>query len=145
MNTNTNKWNVIGRGLNGWHAKAPNVRGSGGTFESYLSQAVDGALIYDASEADVGAFTKLVLSGPMVDPSLAPNEVDRFGKRDRETALAMAPMLAGCYQAYALAAGTDREFSGLDTVGVGIFEALLRTVPGIKIGRVLYGQATWEG
>jgi hypothetical protein len=30
-------------------------------------------------------------------------------------------------------------------VGVGVYEALLRKVPGIKIGRVRNGAVEWEG
>ncbi len=86
MTTETREWHIIGRGLNGWHAAGINVRSSGGDIEPrvwwadghtippYQANAIDGALVYDASEADIDAFSKHVIAGPMVNPALDTDE-----------------------------------------------------------------------
>ena len=153
------RWHVIGRGFAGWHAEGVNVSSSGGQLmpytywtgeqcSGYLSEAVEGALVYDVShlerdEVASEAFMHLVISGPIVKPSLPPDGVSRFGKSEREAALMMSPALGGAFKTYALAAQAEG-FSGLDYVGVGVYEALLRTVPGIKIGHVHNGEVVWE-
>jgi hypothetical protein len=85
-----------------------------------------------------------VISGPICSADLEPDQVDRFTARDRETAARMLPGLGGAFQTFALLAQSEK-FSGLDRVGVGVYEALLRKVPGIKIGRVRNGAVEWEG
>ena len=77
------EWHVIGQGFAGWHAIGVNVRSSGGQ------------LVYDASKADPAAFTKHVISGPMVDPSLGLLESNRYSKENRENAAKMQPGLGG--------------------------------------------------
>lgn len=146
------QWYVIGRGFAGWHARGINVSSSGGDLEprpwgaggmttGYLSEAIDGCLIYDAIDADPAAFTRLVLAGPMVDPKLPADGVDRFA--NRATAAAMAPALVGAFGTIAALASTP-SYGGLDTVGVGVFRALLATVPGIKLGTVIGGVIRWD-
>ena len=78
----TDEYHIIGRGLVGWHADGINVRSSGGDIEPrtwwtdghiippYQAQAVEGAPVYDAAGADVDAFSKFVISGPMVNPGV---------------------------------------------------------------------------
>lgn len=148
------RWYVIGRGFNGWHAEGLDVSSSGGCLEDYthwtgqkckgyVSDAYSGCLVYDASEATFAAFSRLVMSGPMVSPKLGLFEVSRFSDKDRATAALMAPGLAGTYKALAIAA-QDPEYGGLDCVGIGIYEKLLRKVPGIRIGKVIKGAVVWE-
>jgi hypothetical protein len=153
------EWHVIGRGFNGWHAKGVNVSSSGGdivprTFwtgermATYTEQAVEGALVYDAkaceeSEEGRAAFIKLVFSGPMVNPELPPNGVEHFSDADRKAALRMLPGLSGGYDTLAMLAQSEA-FTGLDYIGVGVFEALLRSVPGVRIGHVKNGAIAWE-
>jgi hypothetical protein len=148
MTTQKQPWLVIGRGFNGWHASRVNCSLSGAYGEARGAElardAADGALVYDASAADSGAFVRLVLSGPMVDPALPPDGVDSCSAGLRHAMLEMAPALGGAFQTYALAA-QDEKFRGLDRVGTGVYEALLRTVPGVKIGRVVAGEIVWEG
>jgi len=145
-------WHVIGRGFSGWHATGINVTSSGGDLEprpwwaggmttGYLSEAVDGCLVYDAIDADPAAFTRLVLAGPMVDPALPAEGVSRF--MDRQTAAAMAPGLVGAFGTIAAMAASPA-YGGLDTVGVGVFRGLLATVPGIKLGTVIGGVIRWD-
>lgn len=148
------RWAVIGRGFNGWHATGVDVSSSGGDLNpytywtgaavpGYLAEAIEGALVYDASEADSVAFTRHVMNGPMVNPALAPNEVDRFTKADRDRALQMAPALGGGFKTLAVLAQSEK-FTGLDRVGVGVYEGLLRKIPGVKIGKVVKGKVEWE-
>ena len=131
-----NEWFVIGRGFAGWHAKGVNVRSSGGDIvprtywtgarmASYLEDAVDGALVYDAEALEgtdaESAFTRQVVSGPMCDPSLPPDGVLRYCEP------------------------TDgKEFTSFDMVGVAVFERVLRQIKGIKIGHVRDGAIEWE-
>lgn len=148
------RWAVIGRGFNGWHATGVDVSSSGGQLDpytywtgapvaGYLAEAIEGALVYDAEAADPNAFVKLVMNGPMVNPALPLDGVDRFTKADRDAALRMAPALGGGYKNIAVLAQSEK-FTGLDRVGVGIFESLLRKVPGVKIGKVQNGAVCWE-
>lgn len=146
-------YHVVGRGMAGWHAKGINVSSSGGDLDNgmywtgeptigYRHKAIDGALVYDAKDADPAAFARLIISGPMVDPALPPDGVSRFA--DHETAARMAPVLSGAFQTIALAASSPG-YSGLDTVGVSVYRELLRAVPGIKIGTIRTGGTIdWE-
>jgi hypothetical protein len=148
------RWAVVGRGFNGWHAQGIDVSSSGGQLDpyeywtgekvaGYLAEAIEGALVYDAEKADPVAFTRHVMGGPMVNPALAPNEVDSFTKADRDTALRMAPALGGGFKTLAVIAQSEK-FTGLDRVGVGVYEGLLRKVPGVRIGKVVKGKVEWE-
>jgi len=147
------EWYVIGRGLAGWHASGINVSSTGGDLEprawwaggmttGYLAEAVDGCLIYDASEADARAFTAFILSGPMVDPKLQPGEIARF--TDQAAAARMAPLMSGGFKTLATRAATDRDFHGLDSVSVSVYRGLLAAVPGMKLGTVQGGVIVWD-
>lgn len=147
------KFRLIGKGLSGWHASGKDNHGnkvSSSTYDTregqlneYVSQAENGALVYDASMADSEEFTDFVCSGPMCDPYLENGKVHSFSKEDRKTALIMAPALSGGFQTYALLA-QDEKFSGLDYVAIDIYEALLRKIPGIRLGKVNDGNVIWE-
>jgi hypothetical protein len=144
-----NEWMVIGRGFNGFHAKGVNVSSSGASsVEEYIGNAVEGALVYDAAHLEdnaegARAFIALIMGGPMVDCRLPPSGERRFGEEDRAAAKRMAPGLEGAYQTLAERA-QDPAYGGLDSVGVGIYEALLCAVPGIKIGHVRGGEVVWN-
>lgn len=153
MTTKT-RWDVIGRGFNGWHATGDGISSSGGDLNGYeywtgakvagyLAEAKEGALVYDAENADVPAFVEFVVNGPMVQPTLPPDAVFSFDGKARQSLAHMAPALGGGYRALALAA-QDEKYTGLDRVGVAVFERLLRKVPGIKIGKVHNGAVIWE-
>ena len=147
-------WHVIGRGKAGWFAQGLNVRSSGGDLNpytywtgekcgGYVGEAVEGCFAYDAENAPDEVYVEFVLSGPMVDPKLGPEEVDSFTQKDRETAARMMSGLGGGYKTLA-AVAQDEKYGGLDRVGVGIYERLLRQIPGIKFGRVHNGAIVWE-
>ena len=126
-------WAVIGRGWVGWHASGHNVTGSGGTLEGYLAEALHGALVYDASEADEDAFQCFVIRGPMVDPTLPPGAWKKW--EGHTTALAMLPGLGGDFAT--LARGAIEGGTSLDYVAPDVYERLLREcVPGVRLGRV---------
>jgi hypothetical protein len=141
------KYYVVGRGLAGWHAKGINVSSSGGDLDNgvywtgeptigYRHEAVDGALIYDAIDADPDAFTRFIISGPMVDPKLPAGGVDRG------TLAAMVPGLEA-FLGLGVAA-LDPAYSGLDNVAVDVYRELLRAIPGIKLGTITGGVVVWE-
>lgn len=146
------RFGVIGRGRVGWHAEVvPRDTGGcitsgssqGGQFDEYVKHAIEGALVYDAASADYSAFAKMVIHGPMLNLRLAPDEYEPFGKAARALLLDVAPSMDGSFQAVAKLAERP-DFKGFDYVGVGIYEALLREVPGIRIGHVNNGAVVWE-
>lgn len=144
------KWAVIGRGQNGWHAATLNggCSSSGGSLEDrtypgnqvqkgYLSEALEGCVIYDASGADYEAFARHVICGPMLKMGI---ESERF--TDHETAARMLPALEGSYGTVVKMALSG--YSSLDYVGWPIFRALLEKIGGVKFGVVHAGQVIWE-
>lgn len=150
------RWHCIGRGKVGWHAEGVDISSSGGDLldyehmsgmvEGYLAQAAAGCLVYDAKDADDAAFVRHVVSGPMVSFNIGPYEVRKFSSTDKQTLASMLPGLGGSFVDIAVRALKEGAltFGSLDYVGVGIYEALLRNVPGMKLGHVLYTGATPE-
>lgn len=137
-------YKVIGRGKAGWHARTTNMSSSGGSLETYVDQAAENCLVYDADETDYDLFAKLIIGGPMVDVDLPENTVDRFTCEDRLTAKAMLPDFSGGFEKLAKMAIENENFRGLDKVSIDVYERLLRTLPGMKIGHVIRGQVKWE-
>lgn len=141
------KYKIIGRGFNGWHAQSDSSKLSGAygknDCDRLARDSVDGALVYDASESDFGAFYRLIMSGPMVSTRLADDEVELFTDDMRATALALSPALGGGFKTLALAA-QSKSYSGLDTVSVRTYEGLLRGIAGVRFGRVYNGKIVWE-
>lgn len=138
-------WKVIGRGRAGWHASAGNTSSSGGSLEHYLKEGAEGALVYDADHLEglsASRYYQFVVNGPMPDSSLAPDEGQRFSDSTRERAARMIPGMSGAFEALASAA-QDPAYTGLDRVGLNIYESLLRKIPGIKIGHVRSGVVVW--
>lgn len=141
------KYKIIGRGFNGWHAQSDNGGLSGAygnnACDRIAEEAVDGALVYDAKMSDFEAFYKLIMSGPMVDTSLADDETNPFTDAQRESARAMLSGLGGGFKTLATIA-QDKSYGGLDYVSVNVYEKLLRNVPGVRFGRVHNGKVEWE-
>jgi hypothetical protein len=98
--------------------------------------------VYDADKADDDAFISLVFKGPMCKPGLPLGTVKRFSLEERNAAAAMLPGLSGGFADLAVMALAG--LSSLDEVAVDVYEALLRTVPGMKIGHVRNGSVEWE-
>ena len=119
MTTNKRQWAVIGRGKCGWHAEAATglCSSSGGAFDSYLSEAIDGALVYDADGADYDTFASLVISGPMCKPSQGDERPYDPAKKWGYGSF--------CY------------------VSVETYERLLRRIDDVKIGHVKGGVVEW--
>jgi hypothetical protein len=140
-------WKVIGRGKNGWHADNGTTSLSGAYAEGrgieLAAEAAEGALVYDAKDADEGQFIRLVMAGPMCCCKLDPDSYDKLDGKTRKAALRMAPLMEGSFKQYALMAQNPR-FGGLDQVGVHIYEGLLRQVDGMRIGHVKNGEIVWE-
>lgn len=136
---------VIGRMLAGWHAATENESASGGSLESFLSEAHDGAVIYDGSRCDPSLVMQMVMSGPMLRITLY--GAKRFA--DHETAFRMLPGLSGGFDtavAYAITQGVSKDdiYHSLDYVGWHIYRGLLGKLAGIRFGRVANGRIVWE-
>jgi len=137
-------WKLIKRGRAGWSAQNEHgVSSSGGSLEHYLGEATEGALVSDAEEADVAQFVQFVLNGPTPDPSLAPDAVRRLSDETRKAAERMLPGMSGAFASLA-AAAQDPTHTGLDSVGLGVYERELRKIPGMKIGHVRDGVVVWS-
>lgn len=135
-------YHCIGRGKNGWHASAPNLSSSGGTLDGYLKEAKEGALVFDADGVDYATYCDFVFKGPMLSCDLDPNTIDKFNKEDVEVAKRMLPGLSDGFKTMAMLAISG--LRSLDRVGIGVFEQLLRGIPGMKIGHVHNNQVVWE-
>ncbi len=138
---------LIGRGKNGWHADMvgddSTASSSGGTLEGYLREAPDGTPIYDADQAEYGAFASMVVGGPMVDGRLGKGEIKRFSENDKRVLFGMLPALQGEFQTIGVLAMAD--ISSLDYVSVDVYLQMLREkVPGVRFGHVYNHQAVWE-
>ncbi len=136
-------YEVIGKGLTGWHAKALTPHGSVSSssydptdeqLRKYLAEAREGALVYDASEADGPAFTRFVINGPILELKLPPGHVHKLVV-DPGTGLWEKP------RPYVDGEGA-RSMDGLAT---DLWEAMLRKdVPGVRFGRVTGNSVLWE-
>lgn len=138
---------IIGRGKAGWHSdglsNGNKCSSSGGTLESYLKEAKDGTIIYDADEAEIGSFVEWVMKGPILDVTMAAHEIDRFGADDKQTLLGMLPALKGGFAAVAAMALSD--LRSFDKVGLDVYLTAMRErVVGIKIGKVINHQIVWD-
>jgi hypothetical protein len=135
------RYKIIGRGLAGWHADAGTVEtggingggtystkesSSGGSLENYVSKAVKGCLVYDASEADADIFSNHVYTEPMVDVDLPAGNI----------------RMALSKEAEAFVSGI--KLRSIDYVSIDIFEKMLRRIPGMKFGKVMKGKVVWE-
>ena len=135
------EWSVIGRGKAGWHANAGNVTSSGGSLlpefgrSGYLAEAADGALVYDAEDAPYEVFARAVVSGPMVNPTIGAWECDHAITR---ICVAIAPV-----EAITVDELRAQNIRSLDYIGIGLFEALLRSIHNIRIGHVSAGKVIW--
>jgi hypothetical protein len=75
------KWKVIGRGFGYWHATTDDCMSEKRSLDDYVAYAEEGALVYDAREANQDAFCKHVSYDPMLATNLPPGGVDRNDKR----------------------------------------------------------------
>ncbi len=150
MNSTTNAkpfvqtWSLIGRMQAGWYAHGNgqyseryDTTSSGGTAEGYATQAVDGTLVYDASECSFNDCANVSIKGPIVNVSLAPFEVSNLFEAVKECPV---PQAAICLETLA-----QHEIRSLSNIGVGIYEAVLRrNLPGARFGTVKDGAIVWE-
>lgn len=137
---------IIGRGKQGWHSdglsNGNKCSSSGGTLETYLKEAEDGTIVYDAMEAPDAAFIDWIFKGPMFSPTLAPHEVDSMGDA-KKTILGMLPALEGAFKGLAVMALSD--LRSFDFVGKDVWvTAFKERVPGVKWGKVVNHEVVWE-
>lgn len=144
----TPTWLVIGRMKAGWHASAAGgASSSGGTLEKYLTEAADGAAVYDGDACDYGDCAQHVMCGPILQAGMY--GVKRFGRDDRQAASRMLPGLSGGFDTMvqlALVQGeTDGDkYGSLDSVDWPTYKRLLSKLSGIRFGTVRNGQVVWE-
>lgn len=143
---------VLQKALNGWHGygvengNRVSVSFYTNNLQHCLPRASEGTMVIDKSDIPVDRLTTLVVKGPMFDPTLAPDEVDRFG--DKETlADIMLPGLQGGYFAAGVLSLVEKSegdrLGSLDGVGLDIWVALWREA-GARIGMVQNGEVVWE-
>lgn len=138
------KWDVIGRGLKGWHAISSNGSYSGGTLEEYIKDAKEGAYIYDATEAYSEDFIKFVINGPICDPELPPGSNEQFRTDLLDSAKRMLPMMGGIWKSYLTKAINNPNYRGLDRVSPDVYIGLLKSILGMKVGHIIGGEIIWD-
>lgn len=153
------KWKLIGIGFSGWHAKRKNSSCSSyykdlATLESFVKDAEEGAVVYDASNANLSAFVNFVSNGPMLDFDLYGKEYEIFSSDSRTAALSMCGPggLSGGFEklVYIEAAQEISKkkiggFGGFDMVSLDLYLNLMREyVPGVRFGKVINGNVVWE-
>jgi hypothetical protein len=139
---------IVERGLNGWHGQAPPKGMFGTTRISYrkplsaiLPDLPDGCWVLDKERCP--DIRRGVLSGPMVDVGLAPDEEDRFTDALRKRAQQMKPLMSGGMDT--LVDNEAKGFCSLDSVGLDLYLDYWRAFEGIRVGRVTDGKVVWEG
>jgi len=145
------RWILVSRGWVGWHAKGMDdgnkVSGSGGTLEDYLQESEDGTLVYDAHEADEEAFSKFIISGPMMNQALKPGEIQRFGAAEKKALAHMLPGMGGAFKVLGILAllSGEEKLGGFDYVATDVYMAMLKeAVPGVKFGKVVNHEIQWD-
>lgn len=132
------KLHLIGRGLVSWFAEGLNEDNNcissmgAANAEEYISDAIPGALVYDASEVDPALYRVHVINRPLLDLRLQPNQFKEFLEWSYQPIQEHSP------------GSPLPDLHSLDYVGIGLYETLLRAVPGIKIGRVFGDAISWE-
>lgn len=134
-------WKVIGKGQSGWHANgavevySDDCRStiSSSTYDTsdtqlnkYVEESEDGALVYDASEADETAFVRFVVSGPMVKPELPNGTILKLFDKNP------------------VAPDPSYEPGPIDYVSLDLYEQSLRRIPGVRVGHVHTRKLVWE-
>jgi hypothetical protein len=136
-------WDLVGRGFNGWHASTEDDSSVGCSFDVYLAQAKEGALIFDAADADRECFVRFIMRGPMCSPGLLPGTTEKFSENYSESAERMLPGLSGGFEGTVSRALNDKTYRGLDRVSLDIYENLLMTVPGMRVGHKRADKVEW--
>ncbi len=95
---------------------------TGEACKGYASEAAEGCVVYDASEADSAKFISLVVSGPMLRMDLG-DETEKFGPDLKDAAARMLPGLEGSFASLAQLAIAG--YSSLDYVGWPVYRRLL--------------------
>lgn len=150
-----NVWHLIGLGKAGWHASGltdDNIQttSSGGDLlpymyipsnnmqDGYACEAIENALVYDASDCPYDDFTRLVISGPMFNPSLNEWEYEHGILDHTRTLLPLAERECTLESLKAL------NIRSLSYVDVNIYKQLLSNIPNMKLGYIHNGEVTWQ-
>jgi hypothetical protein len=138
------KWEVIGRGLRGWHATSSESSSCGSALGDYVENAKEGAIIYDAIDVDEKVFIKFVMNGPVCSPGLPPGTNERFRTELLDSAKRMLPGMEGIWKDQLSMAINNPDYCGLDRVSPDVYEEFLRKVPGMKVGHIREGKIVWD-
>lgn len=138
---NSENWQVVHRGKVGWCADAGRSEryahhaSSGGDLATYAEQAVYGALLYDAEQADYEAYAALVVTGPMLNLDLPARTFQPFF-HDPEQLPDGIEINLKSLRAF--------EVGPLAYVSLDIYVELLRNVPGVRFGKIVHGKPVWD-
>lgn len=149
----TPRWSSIDRFKSRWFAHGVTSQGyetssSGGDInpykywtgeecKGYAQEALDGALVYDGIDVLMNDVIEHVFRGPMLSVRLASYEYSNM--LDDTKSL---PSFDVDFSLASLRATYN--ITGFSTVGIGIYEHLLRAIPNMKFGRVYNGKVVWE-
>jgi hypothetical protein len=133
---NKDSWAVIGKGFSGWHANGKtygNCKTNTSTYDPseaclvrFAIDGEEGALVYDASGSDEEEFTKLIISGPMVNVDLPSQSCQRLFEE-------VTPY------------STEVKLSSIDYVSPDVYREMLSKIPGVRLGHIEGGKVVWEG
>lgn len=137
------KWDIIGRGLRGWHAMTSGSSSCGSALEDYVENAKEGAVIYDAIDIEENIFVKFVMNGPVCSPELPPGTHERFRTELLESAKRMLPGMEGIWKNQLSKAINNPDYYGLDRVSPDVYKEFLKAVPGMKVGHIREGKIEW--
>lgn len=135
------KLQIVARYLAGWwgeYGKGHKLSGFH-SVEAVLDQCAEGCVVLDKSDVDPKIGVRLVMSGPMLDVSLPPQTVDKFG--DQKALEEMLPGLQDGFRTMAVA--VLKGLSSFDSVSLDIYVAMWRNA-GAKVGKVVNGAVVWE-
>jgi hypothetical protein len=142
------KLHILKQVKNGWHGQGVNF--SVTFYTTNIIHCLNSDYDYsdcvaiDAHEIDWGKAVDMALKGPMCEPSLPPNTVDKFLDKHKRTLTDMLPGLGGDFKTIGLMTlVSEGTICSLDYVSRDIYVNLWRGA-GAKIGKVVNGQVEWE-
>jgi hypothetical protein len=126
-------WVIIDKGWGGWHAMGRG--GNSSTLElnagdDYLSELAkdgeEGALVYDASQADMAQYIRLVCTGPSVGVNLPFRSCQELDSQD------------------IISYDKHKPSRRLDYVSVDVYREMLSKISGVRLGHIESGRVVWE-
>jgi len=148
---------VSGTGTATWGGGSPNRTSTSfycreftdGGLESPLVKLEEGGWLLDKTAAPLDRVIDGVVSGPMLDITLPPGTIDRFGKKEKAAAARMLGVggLQGGFATVTALAITEpetKQYGSLDSISLDLYLDYWRGL-GAKVGRKIGGLVEWEG